>query len=81
MGGGRLAYSIMEYGTLKGIPACVDAGLGCALMPRAMVERAAFNSDMLISPIPAHIARIATLLMRCRDGAMQQLSELMKAHR
>lgn len=76
---GRLAYSIMVYCTLKGMLGCVDAGLGCT--PRAVVERSAFNSDVLISPIAAHIARIETLLMRCRDGAMQKLSELMKAHR
>ncbi|PLX60600.1 MAG: hypothetical protein C0630_14205 [Sedimenticola selenatireducens] len=75
----------MEYGTLEGILGCVDAGLGCTLMPRAVVERSAFNIDVVISPIPAHIARIQTLLVRRKDtplsGAMQKLIELTASYR
>ena len=82
---GRLPYSIMEYGTLEGILGCVDAGLGCTLMPRAVVERSAFKIDVMISPIPAHIARIQTLLVRRKDtplsGAMQKLIELTASYR
>lgn len=82
---GRLPYSIMEYGTLEGILGCVDAGLGCTLMPRAVVERSSFRADVAVTPIAAHIARIQTLLIRRRDtplsGAMRKLIELTEAHR
>ncbi|MCW8881383.1 MAG: LysR family transcriptional regulator [Sedimenticola sp.] len=77
---GLLPYSLMEYGTLEGILGCVDAGLGCTLMPKAVVERSAFRVDVDISPIPAHIAMIQTLLIRRRDtplsGAMRKLDQL-----
>lgn len=82
---GKLPYTVMEYGTLEGILGCVDAGLGRTLMPRAVVERSAFRVEVEVTPIPDHIARIQTLLVRRRDtplsGGMRKLIELTESER
>jgi DNA-binding transcriptional LysR family regulator len=82
---GRLPFTLMEYGTLEGILGCVDAGLGCTLMPRAVVERSAFRVDVEVTTIPERIAKIQTLLVRRRDtpqsGLMRKLDMLTETSR
>jgi DNA-binding transcriptional LysR family regulator len=80
---GHLPYRVMEYGTLDGILGCADAGLGCTLMPRSVVERPGIRDGFEITPIPDHIARVDTLLVRRRDnpvtGVMTRLLQLTRA--
>ncbi len=82
---GRLPFTLMEYGTLEGILGCVDAGLGCTLMPRAVVERSAFRVDVEVTTFPARIAIILTLLVLRRvtpqSGLMRKLDMLTETSR
>ena len=74
---GRLPYKTMEYGALEGIIGCVDAGLGCTLLPRSVVEQRQFAGDYLVSALPAHIAHVETQLVWRRDAPVGRLLEVL----
>ena len=67
---GRLPFKTMEYGALEGIIGCVDAGLGCTLLPRSVVENRQFGGDYIITPVPDHLARASTQLIWRRDAPL-----------
>lgn len=79
---GQQPYRVMEYGTLEGILGCVNAGLGCTLMPRSVVDRPGLRENLEVTEIPPHIAWVDSLLIRRIDtpvnGVMRQLLALMQ---
>ena len=55
-----------ELGTLDGMIGCVAAGMGVALLPRAVVERSELADSIRIHALPPSIAQVETLFIRCR---------------
>ena len=72
---GCLPFKTMEYGALEGIIGCVDAGLGCTLLPRSVVENRQFGGDYIITEVPEHLARATTQLVWRRDAPVGCLLE------
>ncbi len=64
---GLLGLPRMEMGTLDGMVGCVSAGVGIALLPRAVVDGAAAAGRVRIHALPAEIARTATVFVQRRD--------------
>lgn len=69
---GRIPYKIMEYGALEGIVGCVDAGLGCTLVPRRVVENKNFMGSFNVTSLPPHIAQVTTHLVYRNDTPVTQ---------
>lgn len=65
---GHASADVMEFGTLDGILGCVSVGLGWTLMPRRVVARSRQADELVISPLPAEIARVPTSLIRRREA-------------
>ena len=65
---GHASADVMEFGTLDGILGCVSVGLGWTLMPRRVVARSRQADELVISPLPAAIARVPTSLIRRREA-------------
>jgi len=63
-----------ELGTLDGMIGCVAAGMGVALLPRAVVERSELAKQISILTLDPELARIDTLFIHRR--AMHQTSAL-----
>jgi DNA-binding transcriptional LysR family regulator len=55
-----------ELGTLDGMIGCVAAGMGVALLPRAVVERSELAKDISILALDPQFARIETLFIHRR---------------
>ncbi len=65
---GRPPGRIMELGTLDGILGCVAAGMGRAVLPRAVAERAATTAGLAFDTIDHPLARVPVSLVRRRDA-------------
>ena len=65
---GILAPRIMEFGTLEAIFACVHAGLGLTLMPRALVGGVCAADRVAVLRLPPSEAIVETVFLRRRDG-------------
>ncbi len=80
---GHALTDAMEVGTLEGILGCVSVGLGWTLMPRRVVEQSAHTAQLVISDLPADIARVPTGMIRPKDGppmrVLQALAEAVAA--
>ncbi len=63
-----------ELGTLDGMIGCVAAGMGVALLPRAVVERSELAKQISILTLDPALARVDTLFIHRR--AMHQTSAL-----
>jgi DNA-binding transcriptional LysR family regulator len=63
-----------ELGTLDGMIGCVAAGMGVALLPRAVVERSELADNISIHALKPSQARVETLFIRRR--AAHQYSAL-----
>jgi DNA-binding transcriptional LysR family regulator len=63
-----------ELGTLDGMVGCVAAGMGVALLPRAVAERSELLDDISIHALKPAQARVETLFIRRR--AAHQYSAL-----
>lgn len=61
-------FRVVELGTLEGILGCVAAGMGLAVLPRAVVERPPHRGRFRIHRLPEAIAAAPTCLVR-RKGA------------
>lgn len=59
---------ILEFGTLEAIFACVGAGLGITMLPRALVERTASAAGLSTLTLPAGEAIADTVFLRRRDS-------------
>lgn len=62
------APRMLEFGTLEAIFACVSAGLGITMLPRALVERTSAASGLSILKPPAGEAVVDTVFLRRRDS-------------
>lgn len=70
----------MEFGTLEGILGCVSVGLGWTLMPRRIAEQSMHAADLVITTLPADIARVPTGMIRLRETSLfPALTTLSKA--
>lgn len=58
----------LEFGTLDAILACVAAGLGVTLLPKAIAEKAARAGRIALHALPAKDATVATVFVRRRDS-------------
>ncbi|MCZ6587073.1 MAG: LysR substrate-binding domain-containing protein, partial [Alphaproteobacteria bacterium] len=58
----------LEFGTIETIVSCVAAGLGITLLPRGVLESAAYRDRVALHKLPATEARTDTLFIRPRDG-------------
>ncbi|MFL5284091.1 MAG: LysR substrate-binding domain-containing protein [Rhodopila sp.] len=65
---GATGVRILEFGTLETIVACVAAGLGITLLPRALVETARRSGQVAIQTLPPADAIVETAFVRRRDG-------------
>ncbi|MDO6459119.1 LysR substrate-binding domain-containing protein [Granulosicoccaceae sp. 1_MG-2023] len=70
---GPMPFRIMEYGALEGIIGCVDAGLGCTLLPRSVISQRPLVGDYTVSALPPHIARADTRLIWRREAPVGRL--------
>jgi DNA-binding transcriptional LysR family regulator len=57
----------LEFGTIDGIVACVAAGIGVSLLPRALIEPAARSGRIRIHRLPADEAIVETNFIRRTD--------------
>ena len=65
---GAVAPRILEYGTIDGILACVGAGIGVTMLPRAVVARAARDGLVATHELPPADAQVETVFIRRRDA-------------
>ena len=69
---GATGVRILEFGTLEAILACVGAGLGITLLPRALVETARRTGQVAVHAIAPEDALVNTVFVRRRDGYVSQ---------
>lgn len=65
---GVVGIRLLEFGTLEAIIACVGAGLGMTLLPRAMVEDAYRAGRVGLHVLPPEDAAVETVFVRRRDS-------------
>ncbi len=65
---GAVGLRVLEFGTLEAILACVSAGLGITLLPRALVETARRAGQVAVHALPPEEALVETVFVRRRDG-------------
>jgi DNA-binding transcriptional LysR family regulator len=65
---GIVGVRMLEFGTLEAILACVAAGIGVTLLPRALAEVARRADQVGMHPLPAEDAFVDTVFVRRRDG-------------
>ena len=65
---GSIGARILEFGTLEAILACVGAGLGITLLPRALVETARRAGQVGVHALPPENAWVDTVFLRRRDA-------------
>ncbi len=65
---GAPAPRILEFGTLEAIFACVGAGLGITMLPRALVEKTSSAADLAILRPPSAEAIADTVFLRRHDA-------------
>jgi DNA-binding transcriptional LysR family regulator len=58
----------LEFGTIDGIVACVSAGIGISLLPRALLEAAERDGRVTLHALPPVEAMVETNFVRRRDG-------------
>lgn len=81
---GILAYRVCELGTLDGILACVTAGMGVTIMPRALIESHSARDLLELKPLPPRIGEVTTAFIRRREAretrAMRVFCDLLGSH-
>ncbi|MDR3531409.1 MAG: LysR family transcriptional regulator [Rhodopila sp.] len=65
---GSVGARVLEFGTLEAILACVGAGLGMTLFPRALVDNARRAGQVGVHTLPPDDAFVDTVFVRRRDG-------------
>ena len=75
---GNHTQQLMEMGSLDGILSCVAAGLGCTLLPAAVVAASSHHSALSTEQLPTELGRVPTLMIQHKDAlplpALQDLS-------
>jgi DNA-binding transcriptional LysR family regulator len=74
---GILPERIMEFQSYHAIVACVAAGTGIAVVPRAVLELTNAGRNLIVTPLPASIAKSRTQLV-WREGHRSASLEAMK---
>ncbi len=62
------APRLMEFGTLEAIFACVSAGLGITLLPRALVGPVCAAGRVSMHALPRDEAEVETVFIRRHDA-------------
>lgn len=65
---GLFPLRIMEVSSLDAMLGCVCAGMGVAVLPRVMVQRAPYRKLLRLHPLPERYARLATGFIRHRQA-------------
>ncbi|HYE53139.1 MAG TPA: LysR substrate-binding domain-containing protein [Azospirillaceae bacterium] len=65
---GVVGLRLLEFGTLEAVVACVAAGLGVTLLPRALIGHVWPEGRVAVHPLPATEGQVATVFVRRRDG-------------
>ncbi|WP_431858948.1 LysR family transcriptional regulator [Azospirillum sp.] len=65
---GVVSLRLLEFGTLDSILACVGAGIGITLLPRAVVARAVRDGLVATHDLPPVDANVETVFIRRRDS-------------
>lgn len=73
---GRVPYDILEFGSLDALLGCVSAGMGCALLPRSVIESR--HLDLTLRPLPDEIAQVPTMLITRRDARPMPVLERLR---
>lgn len=71
-------HRVMEFGSYHAIIACVAAGAGVAIVPRAVVHALRAESDIALWPLPARFAKARTHLVWRRGQPSLALDALIK---
>ncbi len=66
---GQAPARIMEFGSLDAIVGCAAAGLGLAVLPRAVVDRPEYRTRVRLHDLPGHLAHVTTYFIRHRETA------------
>jgi DNA-binding transcriptional LysR family regulator len=65
---GIVSLRLLEFGTLDSILACVGAGIGVTVLPRAVVARAVRDGLVVVHDLPPADADVETVFIRRRDA-------------
>jgi len=65
---GIVGVRLIEFGTLEAIMACVAAGVGITLLPRALIGPVWQDGKVAVHPLPPADGRVETQFIRRRDG-------------
>lgn len=65
---GLVSLRLLEFGTLDSILACVAAGIGITMLPRAVVARAVREGSVSVHDLPSSDAAVETVFIRRRDA-------------
>jgi DNA-binding transcriptional LysR family regulator len=74
------APRLMEFGTLEAIFACVAAGLGITLLPRALVGGVCASGRVAVLALPPAEAAVETVFLRRQDGFASSALAAFLAH-
>lgn len=75
-GGGVLPEQVIELASYHAILGCAVAGMGIALVPRAVLELFPARSGLSVHPMPGNDGRAETRLVWRRDGASNTVRAL-----
>jgi LysR family transcriptional regulator, cell division regulator len=76
---GMAPLQVMEFGTLDGILGCVAAGMGCAVLPRTVVERPQYAGMFRIRALEGRLAHVPTCLLWRKDAPAHAAREALGA--
>jgi LysR family transcriptional regulator, cell division regulator len=65
---GIVGVRLLEFGTIEAVVACVGAGVGVTLLPRALVGSVWERGRLRIHPMPNDEGRVETVFIRHRDA-------------
>jgi len=65
---GIVGVRLLEFGTIEAVVACVGAGVGVTLLPRALVGSVWERGRLRIHPMPNDEGRVETVFIRHREA-------------
>ncbi|HVL59021.1 MAG TPA: LysR family transcriptional regulator, partial [Burkholderiaceae bacterium] len=75
---GIVPSQVMEFGSYHAIVACVAAGTGIAIVPRAVLRVVQAGGELAVSPLPLPFRRARTMLVHREGHASLPLDGLMR---
>jgi len=70
-------YKTVEMADYEILLACIELGMGKALLPKALVKKHGYLSKLKLTPIPSSIIEIPTCLV-CRKDNIPKISKYLK---